>query len=484
MDDAPVIVWFRLDLRIEDHPALKAAVKTGRPIVPLYIWAPEGEAPWGPGGASRWWLHQSLAALAAALQRRGSRLVIRKGENLATLQDVIQASGATDVYWSRRYEPHGIERDHAIERALARQGIGAKPFAGVLLVEPGTVLNKQGAPYQVFTPFYKRCLASMEIAQPQPAPRKFLPPPVNVSSLPLDELGLEPRVDWAGGLRAAWTPGEKGAQAELNRFIDDAMAAYPDDRDRPDRIGTSRLSPHLHFGEISPRSVWHAVTQHADLHRGEGLVGGAEAYLRQVMWREFAHHLLFHFPHTEREPLREEFRHFPWQRNEEALAAWQQGRTGYPIVDAGMRQLWETGWMHNRVRMIVASFLVKDLLIPWQEGAAWFWETLVDADLANNTLGWQWTAGCGADAAPFFRIFNPVTQGERFDPDGAYVRRFVPELATVDTRWIHKPWEAPKEILRPAGADPGGTYPSPMVRHADARDAALEAYTAVKEFPA
>jgi deoxyribodipyrimidine photo-lyase len=292
----------------------------------------------------------------------------------------------------------------------------------------------------------------------------------------LEALQLEPTIDWAAGIRKAWSPGAAGAAAELDRFLEEAVHAYPGDRDRPDRAGTSRLSPHLHFGEIGPRSVWHAVKAHAELGSVKGLVKGSEAYLRELGWREFAHHLLFHFPHTTDKPLREEFLQFPWARKKANSRAWQKGRTGYPIVDAGMRELWETGWMHNRVRMIVASFLVKDLLLPWQEGARWFWDTLVDADLANNTLGWQWTAGCGADAAPFFRVFNPILQGGKFDPDGAYVRRYVPALKEMPAKWSHKPWEAPDDVLEKADVTLGRSYPRPIVDHAEARDKALAAY--------
>ena len=297
--------------------------------------------------------------------------------------------------------------------------------------------------------------------------------------MPLVNLQLEPTIDWAGGMRSTWGPGEDGAQYELQRFLDTAVTGYSEHRDRPDEVQTSRLSPYLHFGEISPRQVWHAVRKHAGKH--PAIQRGAEAYLRQLGWREFAHHLLFHFPHTVDQSLRAEFADFPWRDNSVDLKAWQRGRTGYPLVDAGMRELWATGWMHNRVRMVAASFLVKHLLLPWQAGDRWFWDTLVDADLANNTLGWQWVAGCGADAAPYFRIFNPVSQGEKFDPNGNYVRRWVPELSRLPAEWIHKPWEAPTNVLAEAGVKLGMTYPEPIVDHHTARIRALAALAKLKK---
>jgi deoxyribodipyrimidine photo-lyase len=336
------------------------------------------------------------------------------------------------------------------------------------------VENKSGKPFQVFTPFWKNCLAKPDPAEPLPAPARIPAPDKWPDSLPLAALELEPRIDWAAGMRAAWTPGEAGAQDRLAHFFSGAAERYGAARDIPGIEGTSRLSPHLHFGEISPRQVWHAA-------RLSGIAGWRESrYLAEVGWREFAHHLLYHFPRTPVEPLRPEFARFPWRENDEALKAWQRGLTGYPVVDAGMRELWATGWMHNRVRMIVASFLVKDLLISWTEGAWWFWDTLVDADLAQNTLGWQWTAGCGADAAPYFRVFNPSGQGEKFDADGSYVRRWCPELARVPQEWLHRPWEAPAAVLAAAGVVLGRNYPKPIVDHAAARDFALKAFASLK----
>ena len=431
----PALVWFRRDLRLADNPALDAAIQTGSPILPVFIWAPEEEAPWSPGAASRWWLHHSLEQLADSLLRRGSQLIIRRGPSRETLLSLAAESGARAIYWNRLYEPAVIARDRELKKLLRDRGFVAESFRGSLLFEPGTILNSSGHPFVVFTAFWKACLKASPPAAPADAPRRIPSPSKGPESLVPSDLGLLPSIDWAGGLREAWRPGEAGALSRMSAFLGAVLDAYPEERDRPDHAGTSSLSPHLHFGEISPRQVWHAAK--------------SEAYLRQLLWREFAHHLLFHFPQTPREPLRPEFRAFPWRVDEAGLRAWTRGETGCPLVDAGMRELWHTGWMHNRVRMVAASFLVKHLLIPWQEGAAWFWDTLVDADLANNTLGWQWVAGCGADAAPYFRIFNPKLQAGKFDPNGDYIRRWIP---------------------------PGSPYPKPIVEHEAARKRALEAY--------
>jgi deoxyribodipyrimidine photo-lyase len=384
------------------------------------------------------------------------------------------------VYWNRRYEPAIRARDETIKNALSGMGCDAMSFNASLLFEPWEAATKQGNPYQVFTPFWKACLAGDEPAESLPAPAKIPAPKDWPASLELKALGLEPAIDWAGGIRSAWTPGEAGAARNLESFLEDTVLNYSDDRDRPDRSGTSRLSPHLHFGEIGPRQIWTSLRSQLAGSSKKGVNTGAEKFLAEIGWREFSYHLLYHYPHVPNENLRERFNAFPWVKNEDTLRAWQTGRTGYPIVDAGMRELWATGWMHNRVRMIVASFLTKDLLIHWVEGARWFWDTLVDADLASNTQGWQWTAGCGADAAPYFRIFNPVSQGERYDPDGEYVRRWVPELKGLPAKWVHKPWEAPVAVKHDASITLGRTYSEPIVDHAQARVRALEAYGAIK----
>jgi len=428
--------------------------------VPLFVWAPDEEAPWEPGAASRWWLHHSLETLAAALAKAGAPLVIRRGPSAAAVAAVAKEFAATHVVWNRRYEPAVVARDTVIKKALTDAGLEVESHAGGLLFEPLRVATKEGRPYQVFTPFWRALLAREEPPEPVAAPRKLsAAQPAGraagkaAASIPIGDLGLLPAIDWAATMRRTWTPGEAGGRGRLERFLAGPVTSYHGERDRPDHDGTSSLSAHLHFGEISPRRVWHAARAAAGGLPAARMTGGAEAFLREIGWREFASHLLFHFPHTAEAPLRPDYARFPWANDPVGLRAWQRGRTGFPIVDAGMRQLWATGWMHNRVRMIVASFLVKDLRVSWLEGARWFWDTLVDADLAANTLGWQWAAGCGADAAPYFRIFNPTSQAEKFDPGGAYVGRWV-DTASRD-------------------------YPPPIVDHAQARLKALAALKVV-----
>jgi deoxyribodipyrimidine photo-lyase len=476
-NEIPSLVWLGLDLRLADNPALEGAMARRGAVLPVFIWAPEEESPWSAGAASRWWLDRSLAALQTALAKRGSRLIVRRGPTAEALLALAAESGAGCIFWNRRYEPAAIARDREIERRLHERGIAARSCPGNLLFEPGTILNADGRPYRVFTAFWRACLAMPGPAEPRPAPRRLRAPARWPASVEISQLGLKRKVDGAAGMRQMWRPGEQGASQAMKAFLDGAIEIYSTDRDRPDHGGTSRLSPHLHFGEISARRIWHEVRRHRAA--ADPSEETDATYLRQIAWREFSYHLLFHYPHTPRQALRPEFRRFPWRVDAIGLRAWTRGRTGYPMVDAGMRELRHTGWMHNRVRMLAASFLVKQLMVPWQEGAAWFWDTLVDADLANNTMGWQWSAGCGADAAPYFRIFNPVIQGEKFDPDGEYVRRWVPELARVSNQWIHKPWEAPASLLSEAGVELGKNYPRPIVEHAAARERALAALGAV-----
>ena len=475
------LLWFRLDLRLADNPALTAARARGGPIIPVFIHAPEEEGGWPPGGASRWWLHQSLLSLTNALEKTGSRLIIRRGPSTEALLALARDTGAEAVFWNRRYEPAVIQRDQQIQEALRGTALAAQSHNSALLFEPWTIANKSNRPFQVFTPFWRHCLTQEEPPAPEPAPRSLPAPTRWPESDALESLELEPRPDWARGMRSAWQPGEAGALASLRRFCERAFSDYSDQRNRPDLEGTSRLSPHLHFGEIGPRQVWHGLKTFTAKRGLETRDWRQSQFLAEIGWREFAHHLLYHFPHTPAAPLRPDFARFPWRKNPDWLRAWHRGRTGYPIVDAGMRELWTTGWMHNRVRMIAASFLVKDLLIDWREGARWFWDTLVDADLASNTLGWQWTAGCGADAAPYFRIFNPVSQGQKFDPNGVYVRRWIPELARLPAPWIHQPWAAPPAILQAAGIKSDHAYPAPVVSHAIAREVALEALARITQ---
>lgn len=479
MSQATTIVWLRQDLRVADQPALRRAADRGR-VVPVYIWAPEEEGDWPPGAASRWWLHHSLASLDAQLRERGSRLIIRRGPTQATLDELLEETGATAICWNRRYEPAAIERDKQVKATLLTRGVQAESFNGSLLHEPWMIATKQGRPYQVFTPFWKACLTADVRHETLPAPRELAAPTKWPRSLPLDELELLPRIKWDVEFTQTWDVGAPGAERQLHQFVSGAMARYDEGRDRADVEGSSLLSPHLHFGEISPRQVWCAVEK--QLAKSPGLKGrqSAEIFLKEIGWREFAHHLLYHFPHTPTEPLREQFRSFPWSRSHKHLRAWQRGSTGYPIVDAAMRHLWATGFMPNRMRMVVASFLTKDLRISWQRGAEWFWDTLVDADLANNTLGWQWTAGCGADAAPYFRVFNPTTQAEKADPEGEYIRHWVPELAKLPTKRLREPWTATAEELAAAGVQLGGNYPRPIVDHHEAREAALAAYEKIR----
>ena len=465
-------------MRLRDNAALQAALSAGGPVVPVYIFDDESEAQWQLGGASRWWLHQSLLAIDASLRERGSRLVLARGDSLAVLGGLVKASGAGAVYWNRCYEPAAIARDKQIKAELIATGIEAKSFNSALLFEPHTIANKQGGPFQVFTPYWRHCLTRPVLEEVEIKTNRILAPTTWPRTLALDELELLPKKNWVTGLAEAWEPGEAGARKRLKKFLTQKVADYDEARDRPSEEATSLLAPHLHFGELGPRQIWAAARA---LSVDSGVFpfnGGVQRFLTEIGWREFAHHLLYHFPDTPNRPLRAKFEKFPWADDlgGAKLRAWQRGQTGYPIVDAGMRQLWQTGWMHNRVRMVVASFLVKHLRLSWTHGAAWFWDTLVDADLASNTLGWQWSAGCGADAAPYFRIFAPVTQGEKFDPEGGYVRRWVPELAMMPAKYIHRPWEAPVEVLAKAGVRLGENYPPPIVDHAKARAAALAAF--------
>lgn len=462
----PVILWFRRDLRLADNPALARAVETGRPVVPVYI-RDEGSEIRRMGAASDWWLDKSLRALGADLARRGAPLVLRRGDSEAELRRLIAETGADTVLMNRLFEPDAFARDADIAHALKADGIQCRGFNGSLLRPPGSVLNGSGQPYRVFTPFFRTLLEQVETPPPLPAPPR-IETVAGVASDALDDWALHPRrPDWSGGFD--WTPGETGACDALSAFIDKALKSYSKSRDLPGIPGTSRLSPHLHFGEIAP---WRAV---ARARASSAPAPEIEKFVAEIGWREFSAHLLAAFPRIVDQAFQPKYDAMPWRDDPAGFEAWTRGRTGYPIVDAGMRELWITGFMHNRVRMIVASFLIKHLLIDWRRGEAWFRDTLVDADPASNVQNWQWVAGSGADAAPYFRIFNPVTQGQKFDADGRYVRKWVPELARLPDKWLHAPWTAPAENLRGAGVRLGHDYPRPIVDHALARERALDA---------
>ncbi len=480
------LVLFRQDLRLADNPALYEAAQAGA-VVPVYVLDDTSPDEWRMGGASRWWLHHSLTSLAHDLTQQGSRLILRRGELEAEILRLAQQTGAQAVVWNCGYEPFAQEGEKRLADALQKRSVATRGFHGNLLFTPGSILTKAGQNFSVFTPFWRTALQASPPAAPMKRPRKLAAPSRWPSSDKLASWKLLPtKPDWSGGLRQNWKPGEATARQTLSEFIDDKLSHYGAGRDRPAIQATSRLSPHLHWGEISPRQIWHAVQAHIHRHPAAGQNGSK--FLSELGWREFSYNVLYVHSHLPERNLRQNFDKFPWRRDAAALKAWQRGRTGYPIVDAGMRELWHSGTMHNRVRMIVASFLIKHLLIDWRHGERWFWDTLVDADLANNAFNWQWVAGSGADAAPYFRIFNPVLQGEKFDAKGEYVARFVPELKNLDPRLIHAPWRADAASLKTAGVVLGKTYPKPMVDHDAARQRALAALahmkTQVKELAA
>ncbi len=470
------IVWFRRDLRLEDNDVLAHALIMTKQVIPVYIHAPGEDGPWAMGAAARWWLHHSLAALDAALRKQRSRLVIRRASSsLAGLRALVKETGAGLVCWHRLYEPAEVAREDAIEAAMVRAGVTVQTFPGHLLLEPDAVATGAGGPYKVFTPYARSARAKLALPNPRPAPTHMRAVPRTLASQPLASLKLLPSPDWAARFAHRWQPGEAGAHRQL-RALRRRLARYATDRDRPAVDGTSLLSPHLHFGEVTPARVWREVSAQAAGHRTPGLARGAESFQRELLWREFAHHVLHHFPRTPERPLDARFANFPWRRSSSLLRAWQRGETGIPMVDTGLHELWATGYMHNRARMIVASFLTKHLRIHWHDGARWFWDTLVDADLANNTLNWQWVAGCGADAAPYFRIFNPVLQGRRFDPGGDYVARWLPALKKLPARYRHAPWQAPARVLASAGLHLGRDYPYPVIDPDLGRREALDAF--------
>jgi deoxyribodipyrimidine photo-lyase len=470
------LVWFRRDLRLADNPALMHAVAHAEHILPVYVHDEDDE--WPIGAASAWWLHHSLVALDSTLAKRGSRLTVLRGPAEQALLHLIDTTGATLVTWNRLYEPQATARDKTVETSLQGRGIAVETHNASLMFEPWEIRNGQRKPYLVFGAFWRQAQSQLQ-TRPSPlsAPRRITGPAQWPASIAISDLELLPKIRWDAGLSERWEPGESGAMKQLKRFTKVALD-YRTGRDRPDLRGTSSLSPHLHFGEIGPRQLF------AELKLASPSGAGAESlstYASELGWREFAHHLLFHFPHTMDEPLDARFTRLRWSKSRKDLRAWQRGCAGIPIVDAGMRELWHTGWMHNRVRMIVASFLTKNLQLHWREGARWFWDTLVDADAANNTMGWQWVAGCGADAAPYYRIFNPVLQAEKFDPERKYLRQWLPELASLPDKWIHQPWTAPASELARANVKLGVTYPKPIVDLKQSRMIALGAYEQMRQ---
>ena len=478
----PALVWFRDDLRVADNPALRAALESGRPVFCFYVFDDASPEVRPLGGAARWWLHGALANLSDNLEKRGGRLHLFSGAAEELVPHIVAESDAAALYWNRRYGPER-EIDARLKKSLRGDGLAVKSFPGRLVHEPGSVLNQSGGYYKVFTPFNRAAVALDPPDAPLPAPREITPAPfpraLDDLSVSLDELALEPtRPDWAGGMRETWEAdgagrGEDGAHRRLKAFIGDHLAGYADDRNRPDLDATSRLSPHLRFGEITPRQAIHAALA---AKKGGAPAKDYDVFRAEIGWRDFSYQLLFTHGALHMRNMNDQFDAMPWREDDSALRAWQRGRTGFPIVDAGMRQLWHQGYMHNRVRMIVASFLTKHLLIDWRAGEAWFWDTLVDADPANNPAGWQWVAGSGADAQPYYRIFNPMSQGEKFDPQGDYVRQWIPEIADLPNRVIHRPWEATREVLGKAGVVLGETYPEPIVIHEDGRRRALAAF--------
>jgi len=472
-NSAPVIYWFRQDLRLSDLPALQAAASQGRPIIPCYLLDDDTPGEWAVGGAARWWLHHSLLLLNQSLE---GKLLVRRGDTLEHLLSLQEETGAVGIYCSALHEPWNRHLEQSLATALAERHVDFHRGEGYLLCQPGQVATKTGDSYKVFTPFWRACLDWL-----QPGPCL---PPVPASAfahhflpgLIPEEYGLlPPGQHWWAHWLTLWTPGEAGARERLYEFVDNQLQNYANGRDLPGQTLTSRLSPHLHWGELSPRQVWHTVVGRSPDSADR------ERFLAELGWREFNHHLLSETATMPETPFKSGWGQFPWRGDRAQFKAWCRGQTGYPMVDAGMRELWHTGTMHNRVRMICASFLCKHLLLHWRWGQRWFWDTLVDANLANNSCNWQWVAGCGADAAPYFRIFNPVVQGQKFDAGGAYVRRWVPELAALPDRYLHAPWETPRDILTARGVTIGMHYPEPIVCHAEARERALAAYRAMSE---
>ena len=471
------LVCFRNDFRLLDNPALFEAVRLKKKVMPVFIYDSSAFGDWDLGGASKWWLHQSIKDIQKQVASLGGRLILRKGSTASIIRELVESTQASSVYWNRRYLLSERTVDAVVKEMLVDMGIEVKSFQASLLVEPWTTANKEGNPFKVYSPFW-RSIKDNPIPEPLELDfSKIEFADENIECLGLEDLDLVPKdKTWHKPFHDFWKVSEMNAHDLLLNFIHLGIDDYAVDRDRPDLNGTSSLSPYLRWGQISPRQIAHALIQNCDLN-----AKGPSVYLKEIYWREFAYYVMYHFPKTSDSPLQEKYKNFPWNEDKNTLSAWKWGKTGYPIVDAGMRQLYATGWMHNRVRMIVASLLVKHLLLSWHAGAEWFWDTLVDADLASNSLGWQWSGGCGADAAPYFRIFNPMTQGMKFDPNGEYVKRWVPELATLPAKYIHQPWEATASELKSFGVTLGDNYPIPIIEHTFGRERALEALASLKQ---
>lgn len=476
----PTLMWFRRDLRLADNPALAAAFAEGGPVIPVYIRETGTQSGRASGGASKWWLDKSLKSLAADIKSRGGSLVLRSGDTASCLDALIEETGAKTVFWNRRYDAEGRHIDMEIKSGLKEKGLTAKSFNGSLLTEPWQIKTNSDGHYKVFTPYWKRVRAEYTPPDKTHPPQAFAAK--ELASEPIGNWKLHPEApDWSTGFDKIWSPGEAGAKQRLETFLSQGLHGYGEDRNRPDiETGTSGLSPHLAHGEISPVTIWRTVRKAMDGGQKDLSEDSAWTFLSEIVWREFSHVLLYHYPDLATANYNRDFEHMPWRDAPEDYRRWCRGETGYPIVDAGMRQLWQTGWMHNRVRMIVASFLTKHLLLPWQLGEAWFWDTLVDADPAANAASWQWTAGSGADAAPYFRVFNPITQGQKFDASGEYVRKWCPELHELPLKVLHEPWSATPISLAAAGVKLGETYPNPMIDHKIGRQRALDAYDELK----
>ncbi|WP_102868109.1 cryptochrome/photolyase family protein [Pseudovibrio exalbescens] len=471
MSTSTRIMWFRQDLRVGDNPALRAAALAGK-VIPLFIQEDEDAGDLALGGASKVWLHHALCSLNQSLD---GHLLVRAGPALPILEELIEATNAEGVYWNRCYEPWRMARDTEIKAVLKARGTHCESHNGNLLWEPWEVNKKDGTPYHVYTKFYRRgCLEAHAPRSPLPKPEELTFACEKQEASAIDELKLLPRRDWGETIGKSWEISEDGAHKRLSDFLEEGLHGYKDDRNYPRKPNVSRLSPYLHFGQISPHQIWAAVHHH-DIDRD------ADHFLSELGWREFSYNLLYNNPDLPSTNLQKKFDAFPWREDQTALKAWKKGLTGFPVVDAGMRELWQTGYMHNRLRMVVGSFLVKNLMLDWRLGERHFWNCLFDADLANNSAGWQWIAGCGADAAPYFRIFNPILQGEKFDPDGTYTRHYVPELAHMPDKFLFRPWEAPELVLKEAGVTLGETYPKPIVDVKASRERALEAFKSLSE---